>query len=236
MSAEQPRHDYQGCGQDAAPYVLGALPETEHEAFVAHLQSCAICREEVAALQVVAASLPAAVPQLSAPGDLKRRVMATVQTEAELRGASASRAAPRGRAPRLSVSWRPALGALAALAAIAVLVVVGLTSTGGGGTRVIHAQVTAPAARATVRVSSGHAELDIAGMPQSPPGHVYEVWVKRSGGPQPTDALFTVSSTGTATVGVPGAVSGVTAIMVTAEPKGGSRVPTSAPVIVARLG
>ena len=72
-------------------------------------------------------------------------------------------------------------------------------------------------------------------MPKPVPGKVYEVWLKRSGKPQPTDALFTVSSAGTATVGVPGSLNGVKAVMVTAEPDGGSRVPTSAPVIVATL-
>ena len=53
--------------------------------------------------------------------------------------------------------------------------------------------------------------------------------MKRDGAPQPTDALFTVSSAGNATVGVPGNVSGVKQILVTAEPTGGSKVPTSTP-------
>ena len=45
-------------------------------------------------------------------------------------------------------------------------------------------------------------------MPQTAPRRVYEVWVKRSGAPQPTDALFTVTAAGDATVGVPGSVRG----------------------------
>jgi hypothetical protein len=65
---------------------------------------------------------------------------------------------------------------------------------------------------------------------------VYEVWVKRVGAPQPTDALFTVTSRGAATVGVPGSVAGVKEVLVTSEPLGGSRVPTSTPAIIARLG
>ncbi len=111
-----------------------------------------------------------------------------------------------------------------------------LAAGGGSGTRVIRARVSAPGASASLRVSSGHAVLTIAGMPQTPPGRVYELWLKRAGAPQPTDALFTVSRTGSATVGVPGAIGGVKVVMVTAEPQGGSRVPTSAPVIVASLG
>jgi hypothetical protein len=65
---------------------------------------------------------------------------------------------------------------------------------------------------------------------------VYELWINRGGAAQRTDALFTVTSRGAATVGVPGSVSGVKEVMVTSEPLGGSSVPTSAPVIVAHLG
>jgi len=36
-------------------------------------------------------------------------------------------------------------------------------------------------------------------------------------------------------VGVPGSLNGVKVVMVTTEPLGGSKVPTSSPVIVARL-
>ncbi len=68
MSDERP---HEVCGEDAAPYVLGALSEAEHSAFLAHIESCAVCREEVAALQVVADALPAAVPQLRAPAAVR---------------------------------------------------------------------------------------------------------------------------------------------------------------------
>ena len=214
---------------DCAAYVLGALTEEEHASFVTHLQSCAACREEVAALQSAAAILPAAVPQLRAPRELRSRVLSTVRSEAGLRR---ERTSPR--VARRRSRWRPAtLGAVAV--AVAVTLVALALSSSGGGTRVYRAKVTIPGATATVRVSSSHAELTIAHMPQSPPGHIYEVWVKRRGNPQPTDALFTVSSAGSATVGVPGSTAGVTAIMVTAEPEGGTDTPTTAPVIVASL-
>jgi len=65
---------------------------------------------------------------------------------------------------------------------------------------------------------------------------VYELWIKRSGGPERTDALFTVSSHGEASVGVPGGTAGVKTLLVTSEPLGGSSAPTTAPVVVARLG
>jgi len=223
------------CGEDVAPYVLGALTEAEHDAFLAHLETCAVCRDEVTALQSVVSALPAAVPQLSAPAEIKHRVMATVHGEAALRG-TGEPAPGRRRMPRATLpAWRGLLAPAGVLAAV-VLAVVLLTSGGsGGGTRVIRAEVTVPHAYVSVSLSGGHAELNLTRMPQSPPDHVYEVWVKRSGAPQPTDALFTVSSAGSATVGVPGSVAGVRQILVTAEPTGGSKVPTSTPVIVADL-
>lgn len=241
MSDER-RFDSEQCG-DAASYVLGALPEDEHRAFVEHLKSCVVCREEVASLQVVVSSLPAAVPQLPAGENLKRRVMAVVEREA--REQEAARGIGSAETPRRTRrllpaglgAWRPALAGAAAVAVIALLAVIAFGGGGNGGerARVFRAQVTLPHASASVRVNGGHAALSVANMPQSPSGKVYELWIKRSGQPQPTDVLFTVSHGGAATVGVPGEIKGVTEILVTAEPLGGSKVPTSTPVIVAPL-
>lgn len=222
------------CGENAAPYVLGALGEDERKRFQSHLDTCAVCREEVAALQVVADALPAVAPQMSAPPELKRRVMASVREDLHARSGARTRA-PRRRARTSSV--RPALLAPAVLLALALaLAVIALASAGGGAsTRVVRAEVASPRASAYVRVSGGHGVLEVAGMAQAPSRRVYELWVKRSGAPQPTDALFTVSRDGRATVAVPGSLAGVKVIMVTAEPLGGSSAPTSPAVIVAHL-
>jgi anti-sigma-K factor RskA len=229
------------CGENAAPYVLGALAEEEHEAFCRHLDSCAVCREEVAALQVVASVLPAIAPQLSAPQELKRHVMASVREDARREEELGHHmiAATRTRFVRRSQPawprWRPLLAAGALATVVAVLAIAIASGGGAAGTRVIRAEATPLGADASLHVSDGRAQLDVSGLPQTPPQRVYEVWVKRSGAPKPTDALFTVTAHGDATVGVPGNVSGVKVIMVTSEPLGGSKVPTSSPVIVARL-
>jgi anti-sigma-K factor RskA len=229
------------CGENAAPYVLGVLSEQEHGAFVEHLASCAVCREEVAALQVVVGALPAVAPQLSAPPELKQRVMASVREDIaqSSEDRSPARAHERSWLPRAPIwlRWRPLVASGALVAVVVVLAVIAISSGSGssGGMRVIRAEVAPPRADVSLRVSGGHAQLDISGLPQTPPQRVYEVWVKRSGAPQPTDALFTVTAKGDATVGVPGSLNGVKVVMVTAEPLGGSKVPTSSPVIVARL-
>jgi anti-sigma-K factor RskA len=233
MSSSDQRFARDACDANAASYVLGALGEAEYESFGVHLQTCAICREEVAALQLVADVLPAVAAQVHAPGELKRRVMAQVNADA---GWQRDRAAAGARRRRLWVPGRRAslgLGAAAAAAALAALALAG----GGAGSRVrvIRAQVLAGRASASLRLSGAHAELTLRDMPQAPSGRVYEVWVKRAGAPKPTGALFTVTGRGSATVSVPGSVLGVRQIMVTAEPRGGSSVPTGAPVIVASL-
>jgi hypothetical protein len=251
MTAHEPHIDPDGCGGNAAPYVLGALTDEEHASFRRHLESCSVCREEVAALQVVASALPAAAPQLSAPPQLKRRVMASVREDVRRRGVhGGERRADVGRArvylpmrgwhaaALARLQWRPNLAAATLAAAVIALAVVALApGGGGGGTRVSRATVSPRGASASLSVSDGHAQLNIAGMPQAAPGRVYELWLKRSASaqPQPTDALFTVAADGAASVGVPGNVSGVREVLVTSEPLGGSLVPTRPPVIVARV-
>jgi anti-sigma-K factor RskA len=237
----QGRHD-DGFLEDAGAYVLGALTQAEHDAFEAHAQGCADCREEVARLQVVADALPLASPQLGASPELKGRIFDAIgddparsdapAQERRTRGAwggSARRGGPR----RWSLVAVPALATLAVV--LAVIALAG-SGGGGGGARVVRAQVSAPGATASLRIDGGRGQLEISGMPQAPPRHTYEVWVQRAGSPQPTDSLFTVSASGRASVGVPGNLAGATAVLVTAEPLGGSRVPTSAPVLVARVG
>jgi len=221
-------------GDDVAAYVLGALTEDEARDFASHLRECAACREDVAALQHVADSLPSAVPQRSAPKELRGRVLATVASEAELRNAGRRpEAGSRARAPRERWQWRFATAGLA-LALVAAVAVIAFS--GGQSRRVIQAHVSAPGASASLRVVGTRGQLQVEGMPQTPAGRVYELWVQRGRHVHATDALFNVTSAGRASVGVPVSLAGVRAVMVTAEPRGGSPEPTSAPVIVATLG
>ncbi len=219
------------CSDNAAAYALGALEPHEVEEFQRHLASCAICRDEVAVFEQVVGALPMAAPQLPVPRRLKRRVRATFRAEAKTARRRAGRRQPgiwRATAPRPAIAG----GVVLAVAAIAVGGAE-LASTGMGGTRVFAATV----GHAQVRVSDGRGELVVAHLREPAPGHIYEVWLTRRGTarPAPTRALFSVTSTGAGDVEVPGDLNGVSAVMVTEEPAGGSLVPTSAPVIVTPL-
>lgn len=229
------------CTGDAAAYVLGALEEYEVGPFLRHLDSCAICRDEVASLQVVADMLPAAVTPVAAPRALRRRVLATVYEEAELFRAAGATTARTARPPKRTWAWpavpRP-FQALAAAALVAAGIAVGTIALRGApatGDRVIPAHTLLASTTATLHLSAGRTVLDVANLPPAPQGRVYEVWLQRSGEPQPTDALFTPTSDGRATVAVPGSLKGVNAVLVTDEPAGGSQKPTRAPVITASI-
>jgi anti-sigma-K factor RskA len=221
------------CGADAAAFVLGALEPSEAEAFRAHMAKCVVCRDEVASFQQVADVLPMAAPQYAVPRQVRRRVMRAVHSEPRVGTVAAKR---RRRFRALSLVPRPALaGAAALLAAAAVFGGVELAGSGTGGARLIQAQVVGSGS-AQISISHGRGELIVRGMSQPPAGHVYEIWLQRgSAAPSPTSALFSVTSDGAGDVGVPGSLSGVSRLMVTPEPLGGSLAPTHAPVIVAQL-
>jgi anti-sigma factor RsiW len=251
------------CGhvEDAGAWVLGALATDETERFAAHLPGCAVCRREVAELQVVADTLPLVAEQVAPPPELKDRIMSTVRAEADVLEAAGpkadvaaapvpeepARARPGRPEPTRERPWwrrplpalRPVPAALAAAVLIALGVAGGVLVAGGGPSeRTVQASValpTDPAARAALTVEGERATLSVRDFPSPPKGRVYQVWLLRRGraAPEPTDALFDVRG-GRATVEVPGGVDGVEQVLVTDEPNGGSAAPTRDPVVIAQ--
>lgn len=224
----------------AAAYVLAALEQQEVERYREHLDGCAACSADVARLQPVADSLSTSVPHAVASQELRARVMASVRSEAELlhaAGAGADRPEPARSRWRMR---RPQF--LIASVALGVGLLIGVLAIDTGShtpaTHVTSAQVASLplGAKAVLRQTGSHAELVVSGVSQPPRGKIYELWLARSGAaPQPTSALFGVTRSGNASVNVPGNLSGVHQVMVTAEPLGGSSHPTSSPIIVATL-
>jgi anti-sigma-K factor RskA len=240
MSSTEHDPGSRACGTDVAAYALGALEPAEAEAFRRHLETCTVCREELASFQEVVNVLPLTAPQHRAPRAVRRRVMAAVAADdrSARAGVVAGAGAPRRRG---LASWfglpRPAMALASALAVVAVAIgTLELGSSGSSSVRIYHAQVTGSPGTAEVRVTGGHAELILHRVAPPPAGHIYEVWLGRAGrAPEPTSALFSVTAGGDGDVDVPGSLRGVNLVMVTPEPLGGSRVPTHAAVISARL-
>jgi anti-sigma factor RsiW len=226
-----------------AAYLLGALPQDEAAEFERHLEGCERCREEAASLRAAVDVLPVAVPPVTPPPRIKERVMAVVESEADLLHAAGSEAdRPERRAkPRRGLRrWfpRPVITAGAAAAALAVGVIAGVAIVGGhddgSSQRTLAAQVSGPAAataRASVIVDGSQAKLRVTGMPSPRPGRIYQVWLKRPGTPAEPAGTFMLHS---GDVRIPQAVHDGDRVMVTSEPDPGSRRPTSAPTIVAQ--
>jgi anti-sigma-K factor RskA len=233
MSDQDPTADRRECGGDVAAYALGALDPAEAEAFCRHLETCTICQEELTTFQKVVNELPLTAPQHKVPAAARRRVMREVNADARARrrGRSAQPSARRTGGAGWLVP-RPAL-ALGVALLVAVGVTVGVISgtSGGPGPRVITGQVVGTGS-AQLHLTSGRASLVVRRFAQPPAGKIYQVWVVRGkGAPSPTTALFSPTSAGNAAVEVPGGIRGVSAVMVTPEPMGGSRHPTHAAVI-----
>lgn len=222
--------DHRRWDDDVAAFLLGALEEDEREAFERHLLTCAACREEVEFLRVGAEALPASVPQLEPPPELRDRIMRVVRSEAELlaaAGPEADRVPVPRRRRRFALAWAAPLSAAAAAAVLAIVVL-----GGGGDVRTVNASLAPAAARVSLDIRDEHATLVAERLPAPPRGRIYQVWLKRPGrDPEPTRSLFRPSDRGTVSVDIPGSLEGVEGVLVTDEPLGGSQVPTREPVI-----
>jgi anti-sigma-K factor RskA len=214
---------------DVPAYLLGALSPGEQAAFEAELERNPALRDDVAYLRAAAEALPGSSQQVMPPPELKDRIMAVVNAEAELLRAAGPEAdrVPRPERRR-RLGWWPA-GLAGAAAAVAAALVISV----GGGTKDTVVTASKGSAKLIER-ASGHSTLTADRLPSPGPGRVYQVWLQRKGGkPQPTNALFGVREDGSASVDVPGDMADVDQVLVTSEPEGGSQTPTRAPVIIA---
>ena len=237
--------DHTRWSDSAAAYVLGALDDEERQGYEAHVEGCAQCREDIAFLRVATDALPVSVAQYDAPPALRDRIMTVVNSEAELlRAAGPEADRPRVAAPQKRDRrwWQFVPRSGLALAASVLLIVGGVTGfilsdEGGTPVKTFTAPVEVADASAKLVVRGDHATLETKRLPRPGTGRVYQVWLMKKGArdPEPTDALFTVSKDGSASVDVPGSIEGVEAVLVTAEPEGGSPAPTSEPIIAASL-
>jgi hypothetical protein len=98
---------------------------------------------------------------------------------------------------------------------------------GGPGERTIRATV----GQAQLRVADGHGEFVVDRLPPLPPSRTYQLWLQSERRGFVPSTLFGVTLGGTADLGVPGDLHGVTRLLVTVEPQGGSLHPTTRAVI-----
>jgi anti-sigma-K factor RskA len=212
---------------EIAAYLLGALEPGEAAELERHLAGCEECRTELEWLRPAVQLLPESAERVEPPPQLRGRLMEQVRSEAEP-AATPQRA--RGRGIR-GWSLRPVVG-LAALVLIVAAVAayaIGNGGSGGGNTTTVVAghspEVTAEMVRAG---DSG--TLHLANLHQLPPDKVLQAWVERDGSVESAKTLFVPNQDGTASATID-EMDGVSVVMVTAEPRGGSVQPTSAPIV-----
>lgn len=228
---------------EVAAYALDGLTTEEAEAFEAHLSGCESCRERLRWLTPAVDQIPTEVEQLAAPATLRASIMDIVDAEADVpRPAPESTAAP-GRWRRFLPSFqgtalRPALAGFAAM----LLLAAGLAGyalhdpDGGPGSETYTAEL-APGmgGSGTLEVNGDKGSLTVSGMPRTRPGDVYQAWIKDESGTIRPSSVFVVSDDGTGSVSIPDGLEGAAEVMVTREPKGGSKLPTETPFMTAQI-
>lgn len=228
--------------EELAGYLLGALDPGDAAALVRHAEGCERCREELRRLAPAALVLPETVEPLEPPPGLRRRLLAEVRADAAPARREADgrrRLGDRLRDIHLGPLGRRPLAALAALALVVVAIAGYAIGNGGGGTPT--SPVTTfhsgrpPGVVAQVRREGSAGELRLANVGPLPAGRVLEAWVRRRGTVEPVKALFAPDRRGEASTNL-GDLRGVDLVMVTVEPAGGTRSPTTAPITSVRVG
>jgi anti-sigma-K factor RskA len=236
---------------DVAVYALGALPAAEARRVRDHLAACEACRDEYAQLAPAAAAVGGSAA-LDAPSPLlKARIMREV------------RAVPKPRR-LLSGAWTSYLLAAACLAFAVSVGLINLSLTHQlrdakeyaatlerQATTASHsmaeeertlADITSESAR-RYNVANGQIVrvgdriyLAMHDLPTLPPGKVYQAWTLPRGGkvmvPAPT---FTPDEHGAVLLTLPVDAGKTAAVAVSVEPEGGSKEPTSKPLVVQAL-
>jgi anti-sigma-K factor RskA len=225
--------------EDVAAYMLGALESEEVAEFERHLASCTRCQGEIRWFKAAVEVLPEAVESQEPPPQLRERLIKDVRADARA-AAAASRSAESGArgwlGRLLHGSGRYGRRPLAAVAALALVVVaiggyeIGSGGEGGGqgGTSTI-VSGKAPDVTAEVVRKGDSAEVKLANVGELPKGRVLQAWVQRDGEIEAVPALFVPDRNGTAATSIAD-MSDVEVVMVTREPSGGSKAPTSSPI------
>jgi anti-sigma-K factor RskA len=227
-------NDHSRWADTAGAYVLGAMASTERNEFEAHLATCAVCQEEVDELRPAADALPMASPPLLPPRELKDRIMAEVEREAELLGAAGAGAdRPQRTERRRRRAWLSGWRLAPVAAALLIAGVLAGSALSGSES----SSVPFDRAGAELEISDGQATLVAENLPEPPEDRVYEVWLMPEGSdtPQPTNVLFTPRGDGSAVAAIPGSVDDIQQVLVTDEPRGGSDEPTGELLMAADL-
>lgn len=204
----------------AALRAIDALEPEEAAIIDRHLAECEECQAEYARSRAAGAAL-AFSTSTPPPPELRDRVL--------------SRAVKITRVRRWyqQTSWRAAVAA--AVVVIAVGSWFGTHRQQPEQRWAAHCTAVAATDCGDVVASGGVLRLDARGLAAAPAGKVYQAWVippKQKPIPEPT---FSVDATGAGSVNIAAAPAKGDIVAVTLEPAGGSKQPTSKPLLVATI-
>jgi anti-sigma-K factor RskA len=241
---------------DVAVYALGAMNAADAARVREHIETCSECRAEYLALSGTVATLATSVEDEHVPSDLlKARIMREIRAAAPV--AEPARA-------RRTIVWPAYLVAAACFAVAVALSISNLSllervktaqtqvaqmqarETGLSRDLLLERSTLADVmdesarryASANAEVVSVHDRVYITmhdlGAP--PKGKVYQAWTLPKGAKKMVPSLtFVPDSHGVAVVSLPVNGAATAAVAVSVEPDGGSKQPTSKPVLVQAL-
>lgn len=229
--------------EDVAAYMLGALEPERATELERHLDDCERCRAEVRWLMPALNALPQSVERQEPPRELRAALMAEVRADARAAG---SEGATAGGPLHRAGAWLRELGSgpmglrpvAGFAAAVLVVVAVGGYAIGGGiggdegstTTTFVAGKAPGVTAEMVTKDDGGSGTLHLAHVEQLHEERVLQAWVQRDGEVEPVQALFVPDDQGRASTTIAD-MDGVEVVMVTTEPRGGSKAPTSSPIV-----
>jgi anti-sigma-K factor RskA len=255
MSDQQPYH---GMLDDVALYALGTLPPADAQRVRDHMATCAECRAEYEALAPVAAVVGVSAETLeNRPSPLlKPRIMRQIRESAA--------PARDLREPSRVPAWPAYLVAAACFATAIITSLYNVTLTSqlhevrsklaASTTRSSQLASNLADERSTISeimsaeskhftgtdgevvTHGGKLYVAMHDLPAPPPGKVYQAWTLAKGAKDMAPSVtFVPDSRGVAILSLPVDARLTNAVAVSVEPEGGSKAPTSKPVLVVPL-
>ena len=222
-------NEHEQHGDELAPYLLGALEPGEAAALERHLAGCEECRTELEWLRPAVQLLPESVERVEPAPRLRQNLMEQVRAQAESAATSSNRERRWGIG---GWSLRPLAGPAAVVLVVAAVAAyaIGTDDSGGGGETTTVTSGHAPGVTAQMVSEGQSGTLHLANLHQLPTDKVLQAWVRtRRQGRIGEDALR--PQPGRHRLRHDRRHEGAsTTVMVTAEPRGGSAQPTSAPI------
>jgi anti-sigma-K factor RskA len=239
---------------DVATYALGALGARDAERVREHMKTCAACRTEYEALAPAALSIAQSAPDAQPSAMLKNRIMRTVRGDAKATARSGGR--PLVWPAYLVAAACFVIAIVSSIANLSLMEQLKSEQTQMAQAEQSHTSLSRNLAdektmvadlmdenaeRFTVadgQVVRVHARLYITlhDLARPPRGKVYQAWTQPKGSKvMEPSVTFVPNAHGVAVIALPVDGRETQAVAVSIEPEGGSKAPTSTPILVQSL-